>query len=190
MGSRALFDGVLGAPDREVRGVFADLSRRRGPWGQERSARRRSRGRTVLDAGVAAATRTPGGGGGGRGWWLARRASCSWIGPPPLSCTRVGIAGCDCAEVRLSLRSPPRCGGIERPGILSAMAVGWRVWEVPSGPGADRRDTRIGLVISCGHLRPNEPGELPGDCGCDGVLRFFACGEVPPPGTQPLLGFP
>jgi len=119
--------------------------------------------------------------GGDRASGLSGRASRSWIGPPPLSCSRVEIAGCGCAGVRPSLSPPPeRTGGRERPGIWSATAVGWRVWEDPRVPGADRRDTRrLGVTSGC-HLRPHKPGQFASDRGGHCSETVFARGRRDP----------
>lgn len=74
---------------------------------------------------------TPGtqGAGGGRAPVLARRASQSWIVPPPLSCTRVGTAVCLSAESCPKLGTTPVLTGIkEMTGIWPATAGGWHAW--------------------------------------------------------------
>jgi hypothetical protein len=138
------------------------LSRRRGPWGQERSARRRSRGRTVLARRGGGCYRASPRGVGVNGRRCAKRAGTKWIGSPPLSCARIGTAVCSCAGGGPILRSP--------------MAVARRRCENNHGNRYLRRrwSTRFatwagsvlepigeevpGNPLSGGHLGPEETG--------------------------------
>src|SRR6266511_343123 len=107
---------------------------------------------------------------------------------------------------------------ISKDGCWLAFAVRARVWWWPGGSwdGTTRRDsvdrlaatlifagwdrrsakrrkvplTTVEWVGSGGHLRPQEPGELPGDRGRHDGLDVLAGCQDPEPGAQALLGCP
>jgi hypothetical protein len=111
-----------------------------GSWVQGKS-RPVKQGRMTLTPGWQL-LRNPGtqGVGGGRAPVLARRASQSWIVPPPLSCTRVGTAVCLSAESCPKLVTLPGLSDSkDATGICSATAEGWHAWSTTDTPGTDWR---------------------------------------------------
>ena len=205
-GSRVfLGKGFGGAPDREVRGDARGFDQATGSW-VRRSARRLSRGRTALDAGLAAATSTVRRDRRrvGRGVWLvgvgvtcrgglARPTANLVFAGLHLACQQSAGRCPTLYSLRLGMESPQRMfRGVLRRGPARHRGCGHR-WPEPRTaiPGLSLRSCQESGVSGPFAVEQGRRRLLGQSCSCSTMpsRTTTSAGRIPPHFYSPLQRF-